>query len=807
MCGICGVIDWTGSGDAAAIVRRMVPTMHHRGPDDQGIADFEFRSGISEFEFRNSNVKSEELRTESQEQRNAAARRNSKSEIRNPKFAGALSIGMTRLSIIDIAGGHQPVFNEDGQVGGVLNGEIYNFQELRQQLEDRGHKFRTRSDSEMMVHAYEEWGEECVEHFEGMFAIAVWDRREARSSEFRVSSSELESQRSEVGGQRSDGQRANSKQQTATGSRQSAVGSRQKPEPKLFLARDRLGIKPLYYFAEGEEFRVPSSEFRVETEIRNSKSEIRNLQPETRNSKLETFLFASEVRTLLASGVVPRQLSRAAVESYLLFGSVSEPMSLIEGVFSLPPGHRMTIDLSDANAPVRPEAYWNIAGAGGGDGVKGRDGDRETGRRGDTEISRRDATRTARQGEQQAQTNGDGAGHSVVANAVQRTRELLTDSVRKHLIADVPVGVFLSSGIDSTALAALASREAAGVHTFTVAFPEKEFSEAEIARRTAAMLGTTHQELMLSGDDMLARLNEAVGALDQPSMDGINTYFVSWGARQAGLKVTLSGLGGDEVFGGYETFQRTAHFQRLSSVGSNLPRAIRAAVAATVSGTGGRFMSGDAAQKLTALLSSGESLPDAFYFGRTLFTPAQISVLLAGQKRNGATPPWRTWLAETALQARKHDAFAAVTCMEARSYMVNTLLRDTDSMSMAHSLEVRVPFLDHPLVEFVTALPQAAKLRKGIPKALLVEALRDLLPGEVVGQKKRGFTFPWAEWLRGPLKTRVEQGLSELSPALREVLDAKETRRVWRDYLDGKTSWSRPWSLYVLNEWAKKNVG
>jgi asparagine synthase (glutamine-hydrolysing) len=144
--------------------------------------------------------------------------------------------------------------------------------------------------------------------------------------------------------------------------------------------------------------------------------------------------------------------------------------------------------------------------------------------------------------------------------------------------------------------------------------------------------------------------------------------------------------------------------------------------------------------------------------------------------------------------------------MESRSYLVNTLLRDTDSMSMAHSLEVRVPFLDHPLVEYVTHLPQAAKLRKGMPKALLVEALSDLLPGEVVTQKKRGFTFPWAEWLRGPLRTRVETGLSELSPALREVLDAKATRRVWQDYLDGKTSWSRPWSLYVLNEWAKAHL-
>ena len=693
MCGICGAIDWTAAGEAAAIVRRMTPTMRHRGPDDEGIEDFEFR---------------------------------------NSNLAGALSIGMTRLSIIDIDGGHQPVFNEDGQVGAVLNGEIYNFQELRRQLEDRGHTIRTRSDSEVVVHAYEEWGEECVERFEGMFAIAVWDWRKLRSSEFRVPSSEL--------------------------SPDSGV---------LFLARDRLGIKPLYYFAKGEEFRVPSSEFRV--------------RRETRNSKLETFLFASEVRTLLASDVVPRRLSRAALESYLLFGSVSEPMTLIEGVLSVPPGHRMTIDLADATAPVHPEEYWNIAEA--------KRGETATGRAADSQL------------------NGHRSKNSDAAHAAQHVRELLTDSVRKHLIADVPVGVFLSSGIDSTALAALASREAAGVHTFTVAFPEKEFSEAEIARRTAATFGTTHQELMLSGDEMLARLNEAVGALDQPSIDGINTYLVSWGAAQAGLKVTLSGLGGDEVFGGYGTFRHTAHFQRLATLGSNLPRGLRTAVASAVTGASGYFVSPDVARKLTALLSSAESMPDAFFFGRTLFTPVQVASLLAGHKPNGATAPWRTWLAETALQARELDGFAAVTCMEARSYLVSTLLRDTDSMSMAQSLEVRVPFLDHPLVEFVTHLPPSAKLQKGIPKALLVEALADVLPPEVVKQTKRGFTFPWSEWLRGPLKAKVESGLSELSPALREALDAKETRRVWQDYLDGKTSWSRAWSLYVLNEWTKKHLG
>ena len=327
-----------------------------------------------------------------------------------------------------------------------------------------------------------------------------------------------------------------------------------------------------------------------------------------------------------------------------------------------------------------------------------------------------------------------------------------------------------------------------------------------MARRTAQSFATTHTEVMLSGDEMLGRLSEAISALDLPTMDGINTYFVSASAREAGLKVALSGLGGDEVFGGYNSFRRTPQYQRLATVGNRVPAGMRSAMATAMNEAGGRFMPGDAARKVAALWKDSGSLPDPYYFGRVLFTPEQVSGLLVGQTRTATPSLWRDWLTQSALQARQLDSFAAVSCLEAESYLVNTLLRDTDSMSMAHSLEVRVPFLDRPLVEYVTHLPQAAKLQKGIPKALLVEAMGDLLPKDVVGQKKRGFTFPWAEWLRGPLKARVESSLSELSPALREVLDAKETRRVWQDYLEGKTSWSRPWTLYVLNEWAKAHL-
>jgi asparagine synthase (glutamine-hydrolysing) len=667
MCGICGVIDWTESPDAASVVRRMNATMLHRGPDDEGYLD-----------------------------------------------RGPLSLGMRRLSIIDVEGGHQPIFNEDGTIGVVLNGEIYNFQELQQQLKDRGHTFRTRSDSEVIAHAYEEWGAACVERFQGMFALAVWDGREGQ------------------------GERDKGKEQRAGG--RDALGPSE--EGVLFLARDRLGIKPLYYTANSEQ--------------------------QTANRR---FLFASEVRTMLASGVVSRKLSREAVESYLLFGSVSEPLTLIEGIVSLPPGHRMTIELGSTPGSANVQRYWNIA--------------HEPARNGH-------ATET---------------GETDIETAAKHVRTLLEQSVRKHLIADVPVGVFLSSGIDSTALAALASREVSGVHTFTVAFPESEFSEAAIARRTAQSFGTTHREVMLSGDDMLGRLSEAVGALDLPTMDGINTYFVSASARAAGLKVALSGLGGDEVFGGYKSFHRTPQYQRLATVGNHIPAGMRSAMATAMAGAGGRFMPGDAARKVAALWKDSGSLPDPYYFGRVLFTPEQVSELMIGRTPSVTTSLWRDWFTQSALQARQLDSFAAVSCLEAESYLVNTLLRDTDSMSMAHSLEVRVPFLDHPLVEFVTHLPQEVKLSKGTPKALLVAALEDLLPSEVVHQTKRGFTFPWALWLRGPLKERIEDGIFDLSAALQEIITAKAAMTVWQSYLDGNTSWSRPWSLYVLNEWVKRNVG
>jgi len=652
MCGICGVVGIGQRGDAEAVVRRMMAAMQHRGPDDEGL-------------------------------------------LVAPPGAPSAALGIRRLSIIDLAGGHQPVFNEDGTLAVVFNGEVYNFQQLRQTLEALGHAFRTHSDTEAIVHAYEEWGEDCVHRLRGMFAFAVLDTRDASARQ----------------------------------------------APGVFLARDRLGIKPLYYaVAEG------------------------------------VFLFASEVRALLASERIAPRLSGAALEAYLLFGSVAEPMTLVEGVFSLPPGHRLKVPLAGRPWPIRPQAYW-------------------------------DFDEVALSGAKPAEAD--------LRSAAYELRPLLEDAVRSHLIADVPLGLFLSSGLDSTAIAALASREQRGLHTFTVVFSEQDFSEAELARRTAERFGTRHEELLLSGEQMLARLAEAIAALDQPTMDGMNTYFVSWAARQVGLKVALSGLGGDEVFGGYSTFRSSPRAARLAALGSLVPGGVRPAAAAAVVKLGAAWGRADAARKLAGLWRDPGALPHPYFYARALFTPEQSAELLTGpaaaaeygaQSPSEADSPWRTWMEETARQAGRLNSFSGVSCLEMRSYMVNTLLRDTDAVSMRHSLEVRVPLLDHHLVEFVARLPAAGKQRRGQSKALLVEALDDLLPQEVVRQPKRTFTFPWERWLRGALRSQVAAGLADLAPALQPVLNREAVEAVWHDFLAGRTSWARPWSLYVLNQWCSRHL-
>src|SRR6267378_209573 len=589
VCGICGVSFASRNAGAESRVRAMTAAMRHRGPDEEGFLARDAR-------------------------------------------APGLALGMRRLSIIDLAGGHQPVWNESKDVAVIFNGELYNYRDLRERLSLCGHRFVTQSDTEILGHAWEEWGEDFLTELRGMFAFALLDLRERYAT-----------------------------------------------APILFLARDPLGIKPLYYAQTAE-----------------------------------GFAFASEVRALLASGAVPKRLSQDAVTAYLLFGSVPEPVTLLEGVFSLPPGHRMLLHVPERRRVPRARPWWDPAISPAA---------RDTGRPRDLPA------------------------------AAKKLRPLLEDAVSAHLIADVPVGLFLSSGLDSGAIAALASRARGGIQSFTLTFPGTRFDEAELAQLAAKRFKTRHKEVPLSGEAVLARLDEALGALDQPTMDGINTYFVSWAARQVGLKVALSGLGGDELFAGYQTFADTPRLSRLIRCAWFMPAVVRRMTVPLVAGLAARPGSPDAGRKAAAAWAYPDALPHAYFFARTLFPPGQLERVIEARFRpstvnaDGVTlePTWLGWLEHTADEARKLEPIAGISWLEMRTYMASTLLRDTDTVSMARSLEVRVPLLDTPLVEFVGSLPDDARRRPGAQKALLVEALGDLLPQEILTQWKRTFFFFQAE--------------------------------------------------------------
>ena len=650
MCGICGFAYAASPARADSAVRQMAAAMVHRGPDEHGFL---------------------------------------LDDPRSPEVA----LGMRRLSIIDLDGGHQPVWNENRSVAVVFNGELYNYQELRERLVSAGHRFSTKSDTEILVHGWEEWGEDLLNELRGMFAFALLDLRKHFAT-----------------------------------------------VPVLFLARDPLGIKPLYY---------------TQTE--------------------HGFAFASEVRALLTLDGVQRKLSADALTSYLLFGSVSEPVTMVENIFSLPPGHRLVLHIPERRRSPRARPWWD--------------------------PTHSSAARDPRRPRD-------------FASASARVRTMLEDAVKAHLIADVPVGLFLSSGLDSSAIAVLAGRAQRGIQSFTLTFPDTDYDEGPLAKLVAVRTGTTHTEVPLHGRDILARLGEAVAALDQPTMDGINTYFVAWAARQVGLKVALSGLGGDELFAGYRTFSDTPKLERLESVARFIPGTLRRWSAPLINLLLSRQGTADAARKAGDAWLKPNALPHAYFFTRLLFPPSEVAKLTDALYRNsriandGVTldPTWLGWLERVADQADSLEPVAAVSWLEMRTYMSSTLLHDTDSVSMARSLEVRVPFLDTPLVEFVSTLPDEARVQHGVSKALLRNALAGMIPPEILDQKKRTFTLPWEDWLRNALHKQVEGSLKDLAPALESHLHAAGVQRVWDNFQRGQTTWSRPWSLYVLNEWCRRHL-
>jgi asparagine synthase (glutamine-hydrolysing) len=591
-----------------------------------------------------------------------------------------IGLGNRRLAILDLSPlAHQPM--HDAETGNwiVYNGELYNFREVRRELEHVGLIFVSHSDTEVLLKAYARWGEQCLAKFRGMFAFAIWDAGRHR----------------------------------------------------LFLARDPMGIKPLYY-AQTESY----------------------------------FLFASEVRTLLGSGLVPRGIDHAGLINYLTFGSACDPLTPIENVRSLPAGHTLTWE----GGSLKQSPYWHLAGE------------------------------PANAWEAACSPNQKDAGQ----NAATHLQPLLEEAVRMQLVSDVPVGVFLSGGIDSSALVSILSRSGVTPNTFSIVFREAGFSEAEHSRAIATKFRTNHHEINVSAGDALAAIPDAMRAMDVPTMDGINTYFVSREARRAGVKVALSGLGGDEIFAGYSSFRTVPRMERFAEFWAHIPHALRGPL---VSAFSTLSPASDQNRKLASLARANGRLIHPYFLTRMLFTPGQRDLLL----RNTDTSAAETAAAsqrEHLHQSLPLDAINRVSYLESRCYMLNTLLRDTDFMSMSQGLEVRVPLIDHQLAKAVLSLPGALKLN-ATPKKLLVAALAGSLPDEIVHRPKRGFTLPFEHWMRQELRREIEPVLSAQrvnDGPLGGLLDGRQVQQVWNDFLGGTVSWSRPWSLYVLQSWSELHL-
>jgi asparagine synthase (glutamine-hydrolysing) len=641
MCGIVGIIG-LNARVSAELLERATRSLAHRGPDDGGtVILHDFAQADEEIE---------------------------------------IGLGNRRLAILDLSPlGHQPM--NDPATGNwiVYNGEVYNFREVRTELEKAGLQFNSLSDTEVILKAYTHWGEECLREFRGMFAFAIWDAQRQR----------------------------------------------------LFVARDPMGIKPLYYY-QSEQY----------------------------------FIFSSEVRTLLGTGLVPRVIDSAALINYLSLGSVYDPNTLVEGVRALPPGHSLILK----DGRVNVAQYWDMI-----DLISV-----------DSGQARTVGAKTCEQEEEQIAA-------------------MLEESVRMQLVSDVPVGVFLSGGIDSASLVGILNRGGVRPSTFSVVFREADYSEAEYSRAIAEKFRTDHHEILVSQADLFAAIDPAVRAMDQPTIDGINTYFVAERTRAAGVKVALSGLGGDEVFAGYSTFHSVPRMERFARVWAHVPAIARRPSASLFAALA---PASDQNRKLAALARSNGKIVHPYFLARMLFTPEQQNKLLRGRMPDGAAfSRAQKPLTQSVFRAQSLDPVNRVSYLEARCYMLNTLLRDSDFMSMAHGLEVRVPLIDHQLARQVLALPGASKLDPRTPKPLLVHALRGKLPDEIVRRPKRGFTLPFEHWLRDALRPVVEKSLMQIGDgALGALISERAARDVWQDFLAGRTSWSRPWSLYILQRWCQQHL-
>jgi asparagine synthase (glutamine-hydrolysing) len=443
---------------------------------------------------------------------------------------------------------------------------------------------------------------------------------------------------------------------------------------------------------------------------------------------------------------------------------VPPPRTLVDGVTLVAPGHALT-----ATATKRPASrkYWDLLDSASPD-----------------------------------------AAHATRAESRERVRALLAASTKAHLISDVPVGVFLSGGIDSSALVALMQQAGVVPHSFGIAFPGTSYDESEYARAVAKAFGARHTEIPLTETELCAQLPDAIASVDHPSGDGINTYVVSRAVREAGVKVALSGLGGDEFFGGYPSFRRLGRFAAYAGAWKRSPKPVRAVAARAVRTFGGESV---ASVKAAALLESDGSLPQTFPLMRQMFSTGERRALVGDAIVDEAErfgDPYVTLLEAATAERRELGLMSLVSYAEARTYMHDVLLRDTDQMSMRHGLEVRVPLLDHTLVEYVMGLPDAAKQSpEDRPKSLLVESLGTRLPDACVNRPKRGFVLPFDLWMRNDLRAFCEHHLGPDGLAGRAPFEAATLQSMWRSFVssNGRTTWSRPWTLVSLNAWLERS--
>lgn len=585
---------------------------------------------------------------------------------------GNAVLGHRRLSIIDLSSSaDQPFRSPDGRYVIAFNGEIYNYRALRAELERAAvpYPFRTNSDTEVLLAAYLHWGPACLARLEGMFAFAVLDEH----------------------------------------------------TQELFIARDRLGIKPLYYHRGDKHF-----------------------------------AFASEVRSLLASGLVPRRVDPDALVDHLRYQTVHAPATLVKDVYMLEPGHRLRV----SDQEVIGERWWGLT----------------------THV------------QEEAGRLPLGAVHAGI-----RTR--LRNAVEKRLVSDVPFGAFLSGGIDSSAIVGLMAEVSdSPVHTFSVVFDEEEFSEERFAAIVAKRFNTRHHTLRLRGADMLASLDAVLASMDHPSGDGANTWMVSRATKQAGITMALSGLGSDELFAGYPMFTRTLSLfeKRWIAQFPRWMRRIAVAVLVRVKPSLARTSWPE------VLLMHAMFADDTYPASRLLATDPMLATLLTRPRfpENNVRKTMQRMLRTEG--GSRLPFLSQISLGELDTYLQNVLLRDTDQMSMAHALEVRVPFLDHDLVEFVLGVGDRFKYPH-TPKQLLTGALGDLLPEEIINRPKMGFTLPWPHWMRGELREFCAQRLHQLGQ--RSAFKPGAVDALWEGFLrkDPHVNWFRLWSMVVLEDWMERH--